>query len=465
MLLQSPGLVQEQQFRMNPQFLQVLKLMELPLMELRERIEEEFDKNPALEILKDKSVVSLDEAIKPRNEDDENYFAESSDSGFVSKAGEAAAEKQRSFIEGSLSRPETLQEHLMWQLRLEPIQGDLRRLGELLIQNLDDNGFHKEPLDSLFKKGNKANIEKAVKLIQSFDPVGTCTSGYKESLKVQIALLPGSASKMAEAIDYLDLLERGKFAEAAKKLGITKKEVLNIFSRIKDLSPFPGHSFTSIASAEVRYVIPDVQVLRQDGELVIILNNSRIPVLGINPFYKKLSAEKINKKKGEKEKSDKSAKDFAREKVKEARWFIDAINLRNHTLLRTTRAIVEIQRDFFLKGPKYLAPLTLGDIAAEIGVHEATVSRTAHGKYMQTERGIFELRYFFSNSISGQGSGGSKYSKSGVKEIIRELVSQEERHLTDKRITELISAKGINIARRTVAKYRNELDVNSSYKR
>ena len=467
MLIQSPGLIQEQQFRMNPQFLQSLKVMELPLMELRERIEEEFDKNPALEILKDKSVVSLDEAIKPRSEKEENYFAESSDSGFVSRAGEAAAEKQRSFIEGALSRPETLQEHLLWQLRLQPIQDDLRRLGELLIQNLDDNGFHKEPLDSLFKNEKISKIEKAVKLIQSLDPVGTCTSGYKESLIVQVTLLPGSVSKMAEAIDYLDLLEREKFGEVAKKLGITKNEVLDIFSKIKELSPFPGHSFASIASADVRYVIPDVQVIKHDGELVIILNNSRIPVLGINPFYEKLSIEKIKKEKVKKEKGnkEKSAKDFAREKVREARWFIDAINMRNHTLLRTTRAIVEFQRDFFLKGPKHLAPLTLGDIAAEIGVHEATVSRTAHGKYMQTERGIFELRYFFTNSISGQGSGGSKFSKGGVKELIRELVTEEAQHITDQEIVELLSAKGINIARRTVAKYRKELDLGSLYKR
>ena len=442
---------------MNPQFLQSLKVMELPLMELRERIEEEFDRNPALEILKDKSMVSLDEAIKPRNEDDENYFAGSSDSGFISRVKEAAAEKQRSFIEGTLSRPETLQEHLLWQLRLQPITDDLRYLGELLIQNLDDNGFHKEPLESLFKNESKSKIEKAVKIIQALDPAGTCTSGYNESLKVQIALLPDAVPKMAEAIDYLKLLENGKFSEVAKKLGLTKNEVLNIFSRIKELSPFPGHSFASTASAQVRYVIPDVQVVKQDDELVIILNNSRIPVLGINRFYEKLS--------GKKEKGEKSAKDFAREKVREARWFIEAINQRNQTLLRTTRAIVEFQRDFFLSGPKHLAPLTLGDIAAEIGVHEATVSRTAHGKYMQTERGIFELRYFFTNSISGQGSHGSKYSKGGVKEIIRELVSQEDQHLTDQRITELISAKGINIARRTVAKYRKELELGSLNKR
>ena len=461
MLVQGPGLIQEQQFRMNPQLLQSLKVMEMPLMELRERIEEEFDRNPALEILKDKSVISLDEAIKPRKEA-EDYFEASSDSGFVSRAGEAAAEKQRSFIEGALSRPETLQEHLLWQLRLQPLDDELRRLGELLIQNLDDNGFNKEPLDSLLKNQSKSKIQKAVKVIQALVPKGTCTSGYRESLKVQAALLPNAVPGMVQAVDYLELLERGKIAEAAKKLGVTKKEMQDIFDRIKELSPFPGHLFSSLASSEVRYVIPDVQVTFRDGELVIILNDSEIPVLGINPFYKKLS---LANQKDKGKNGEQPAKDFAREKIKEARWFIDAIKLRNQTLLRTTRAIVEFQKAFFLSGPGHLAPLTLADIAAEIGVHEATVSRTAHGKYMQTDRGIFELRYFFTNSISGQGSGGSQYSKGGVKEIIRELLREEGRHLPDHAIAGLLSAKGINISRRTVAKYRKELDLGSSSKR
>jgi RNA polymerase sigma-54 factor len=202
-------------------------------------------------------------------------------------------------------------------------------------------------------------------------------------------------------------------------------------------------------------VVPDVQVIIKEGEFVIVLNDEEIPVLGINPFFMKISDGQDGK----------PARDFAKENIKEARWFIQSINQRNHTLLRVSRGIVEFQRNFFVKGPKYLAPLTLRDIAQELGVHEATVSRTANGKYMQTEWGIFELRHFFTNSISGAGSNGSQYSKEGVKEIIRELISAEDRRFSDQDIADQLATRGIPIKRRTVAKYRGELDLGSSYTR
>jgi RNA polymerase sigma-54 factor len=204
--------------------------------------------------------------------------------------------------------------------------------------------------------------------------------------------------------------------------------------------------------------VPDVQVLRKDGEFVIVLNNEEIPVLGINPFFMKVA----DRGRGG---AERETRDFAKENIKEARWFIQSINQRNHTLLRVSRAIVEFQRAFFAKGPKYLLPLTLRDIARELGVHETTVSRTSNGKYMQTEWGIYELRHFFSNSITGAGSGGSRYSKKGVKEIIKEIISGEERRLSDQELSDLLARRGIPLARRTVAKYRNELDLGSSYTR
>ena len=451
MQLQRPVLIQEQRLKLNPQLLLSLKVMEMPVMELRERIGEEIEKNPALELLEDRTTVSLDNVIKPGREEEE-YFETTSDSGFVKKGREAAADEQRNFIESALSRPETLQEHLLRQLRLEHSDPQILRAGELLIQNLDDDGFHKEPVELLLQNEDPLLVQKTVKIIQALDPAGTCTSGYMESLKVQIGLLPDALPGMLEALDYLEQLERGRISETAKKLGCTVDELLVIFSRIRELSPFPGRFF---ASADVRYVVPDIQVIRKEGEFVIILNDVEIPVLGINPFFMKMSVKK----------EEKPVRDFARENIKEARWFIDAINQRNHTLLRVTRAIIEFQRSFFTNGPKYLAPLTLRDIAGELGIHETTVSRTANGKYIQTEWGIYKLRHFFSNSISGVGSGGSRYSKGGVKEVIRELISTEEQKFSDQEIVKLLSMRGINLARRTVAKYRNELDLSSSYKR
>jgi len=451
MQLQRPVLVQDQRLKMNPQLIQSLKIMELPVMELREWIVNEVERNPALELIADRTTVSLDAGAKPRKEE-EDYFEVTSDSGYTRKGSDAAAEERRNFLEGALSRAETLQEHLLWQLMLEPVDAEIRRLGERLIQNLDDDGFHKEPVYLLLKNEDPLQIEKAINLIRTLDPCGTCTENYKESLAVQIDLLPNPLPGMKEALEYLELLERGKIAETAKKLNCSEEKTREIFRMIRDLSPFPGRSF---ASSDVRFVIPDIQVERKDGEFVIILNNVEIPVVGINPFFMKMTVKEETK----------PVRDFARENIKEARWFIDAINQRNHTLLRVTRAIVEFQRSFFDRGPKHLAPLTLRDIAGELGIHETTVSRTANGKYMQTEWGIFELRYFFTNSITGTGSGGSRYSKGGVKEVIRDLISTENRNLSDQEIADLLSGKGINLARRTVAKYRKELDLGSSYRR
>jgi RNA polymerase sigma-54 factor len=227
-------------------------------------------------------------------------------------------------------------------------------------------------------------------------------------------------------------------------------------------------------------------VIKREEEFVIILNEEEIPVLGINPFFMKIAGTPGGKvsaplsEPGEDPppapglgvslargniKREKPVRDFARENIKEARWFINSINQRNHTLLKVSRAIVEFQRPFFTNGPKHLAPLTLRDIAQEIGLHETTVSRTANGKYMQTEWGIFELRYFFTNSITGTGSGGSKYSKEGVKEIIREIIGEEKARLSDQDIAGLLAKRGIILARRTVTKYRNELDFGTSFDR
>jgi RNA polymerase sigma-54 factor len=468
MQLQRPLFIQEQRLRMNPQLYLAIKLMELPVVDLREKIEEEIERNPALEMLEDRTTVSLDAAVSSPRREEDDYFEATSDSGFTRRGGEEAADEKQRFIEGVLTRPETLQEHLLWQLQLEPIDGELRRICETLIRNLDADGFHEEPVDLLFNENPggqvPARLGEAMELVRSLDPQGACTQGYLESLGVQIRLRPHIPREAEELLAYLELLDKGRIAEVAKKLNRPEEEVSFLLEQIRELSPFPGRRFSS---GETRYVIPDVQVIRKEGEFAIILNGEEIPVLGINPFFMKLAAkpEQGAGKEGGKDGEERVTRDFVRENIKEARWFIQSVNNRNHTLLKVSRAIVEFQRSFFTKGPKHLFPLTLGDIAQELDIHETTVSRTANGKYMQTEWGIFELRYFFTNSISGAGSKGSRYSKEGVKEIIREIIAGEKGNLPDRRIVELLAKRGINLARRTVAKYRRELDLGSSYAR
>ena len=439
------SLVQDQRLKMNHQMIQSIKLMELPLMDLRERIEQELESNPALEIIEDNSTIPLDEA---RKEEDEYFETNSS-------RGKELAEEHRRFIEGALSRPETLQEHLLRQIQLEPIDNELRFIAETLIQNLNDDGFHKEKPVTLFESA-PLRLQEAMDLVRELDPAGTCTSDYRESLMVQISLIqeiPQALLDNEEIIekvfDHLELVEREKYAVLAKKIGIDEEETCVICKFLKTLSPFPGRSYES-ASSEVRFVIPDIKVVRDKDDFSINLNDETFPVLGTNSFFEKMSNSK-----------DQSTKDFAREKIKEARLFINHLSQRNKTLIRVANAILEFQRSFFIKGPKYLSPLTLGDIAKELQIHETTVSRTANGKYMQTEWGIFEIRYFFTNSISA----GSQFSKESVKEMIKEIITAENRLLSDQEISALLHQKGIALARRTVAKYRKELDMGSSYTR
>jgi len=437
---------------MNPQLFQSIKLMALPVVDLRDRIQEEIERNPALEVVEDRTTVSLDDYTPRREEDD--YFESTSDSGFARRGGDEDSDEQRKFIEGVLSRPETLQDHLLWQLRLQPIDEERFRIGEMLVQNLDTDGFFVEPPAQLFKNVPQSILEECVSLIRALDPQGTCVSDYKESLLVQARLMPDPPDRVEELIaEHLEALERGKIAEVAKRMKKPEDEIKASLERIKELSPFPGRQYDT---GDTRYVVPDIQVVRKEGEFVIILNEEEIPVLGINPFFMKLS---------DGNDGGKPVRDFVKENIKEARWFIRSVNQRNHTLLRVARAIVEFQRNFFMNGPKQLAPLTLKDIAQEIGVHETTVSRIANGKFIQTEWGIFEIRHFFTNSISGAGSGGSRYSKEGVKEIIKEIIAEEGKRFSDQELADLLARKGIPLARRTVAKYRKELDLGSSYDR
>ncbi len=461
---QKPIITQQQTLKMNPQLLQSIQLMALPLQELKFKIQEELERNPALEVVEDRSEESLDSDID-RGAEEYDLFENSSDPG--RPLDQEASDRKQKFIEGALSRPESLHDHLMWQLRLQPIDEKSFEVGELLIQNLDDNGFHIEEPETLVKPEDRALLPDVIDLIRRFEPVGTCTRDYLESLLAQVRVLGGAPGHTVEVLEkYFDLLEKGKLEEIARKLRIRTEQVEEILEYIKTLDPFPGRRYSNETPT---YVIPDLQVRVTDGEFVLMLNDEQIPVLGVNPFFTELMQTKngSSAKGSAREKRDKQTRTFVRSSLKDAKWFIRSIHQRNQTLIKIAKAIVEFQRDFFVKGPKHLAPLTLKDIADEVDVHETTVSRITTAKYIQTEWGIFELKYFFTNSISGAGSSGSRYSKEGVKQIIKEMIENDTspKSLSDQKISDMLKKQGINIARRTVAKYRNELDIDSSYRR
>lgn len=455
MQYQKPVLVQQQKLKMSPQLYQSLQLMAMPLQDLKLKIQEELERNPALELVKEKSDLSIDDMNNNRGEE-YDYFENSSDPGFTGGYDQNASDSKQKFLEGALSRPESLQEHLMWQLRVQPISPELFEMGEQLIWNLDENGFHLEAPRKLFSEEKQELMEEVIPLIQQFDPVGTCTTNYRESLLVQAELSPDAPPHTEELIEqYLELLERKSIHEISKKTSIPEQDVNHIIEFVKTLTPYPGRLYSNVSTM---YVVPDVMVRREEGEFKLYLNDEEIPILGIDPFFSEINN-------GEKEDTKKTLR-FVKQSVRDARWFINSITQRNSTLLKITKTILEFQRNFFLYGPKQLAPLTLKDVAAEVSVHETTVSRIVNSKYIQTEWGIFPLKYFFSNQVPGTGN--NKFSKEAAKEIIKEILEEHasaEKRLSDQKISDQLKKKGVSIARRTVTKYRKELDIDSSYYR
>lgn len=467
MLSQQPVLRQEQRLKMTPQLYQAIRIMAMPVQELQATIQEELERNPALEVMEDNSTTSLD--TEPAVGADESVFAESSDPGYLNGSHGAEADAKRQFIEGALTRPETLQEHLLWQLRLQPLAEPEFELGEMLIRNLDDNGFTLEEPDTLAADVPPERLATVTAMIQAFDPPGCCTRDYTDSLLAQIRVHPRAVPGSAELVrNHMELAERGKTAAIARAMAIPEQAVRDLLAFVRELDPIPGRNFSA---EQVRYVSPDVIVKQVDGELALALNDQHMPVLGVSPFFEQLSRDSRNSR----DSRDRELKKFVNHNLQDARWFMRSIDERNRSLLKVTRAVVHAQHEFFRRGAKYLVPLTLKDVAAEVGVHEATVSRLANGKHVQTEFGIFELRYFFTNSISGAGSKGSRFSKTAVKEMLREIIENAAaagghdaaagKPPSDSRLAEMLAEKGVRIARRTVAKYRKELNIDSSYRR
>lgn len=458
MQYQKPVVAQVQKQKLSPQLYQAVQMMAMPIQDLNQRIQEEVERNPALEVMEDRGTDSI-ETPAPEAEDrgeDVDYFENSSDPGYDRVRAEELRDGKHRFMEGVLTRGETFHEHLLGQLHLQKVPESWHRLGELLINNLDEDGFHiEEPTNLVKTKKDTALLPKVIELVQGLDPVGCCTADYVESLVVQASYAHAAPEETEEVIrNHLKLVNKGQVDQLATTLGTDAETAEEIIDIVRTLNPFPGRQFSD---EKASYVLPDLVLKEREGEFFLVLNDEQVPVLGINPFFEEIMA----KKRGE----EKEAKKYAREKVKEAQWFINSIDMRNSNLLKVGRAILNFQREFFFKGPKYLVPLTLKDIAQDVDLHETTISRLTNKKYLQTEWGIYELKYFFTNSISGAGSSGSRFSKEGVKQIIKEIIEESEKKLSDQKISEILAARGIKIARRTVAKYRNELGVDSSFDR
>ncbi len=478
-------LVQQQRLSLSPQLVQSIKLMAMPFAELRDRIIEETERNPALEIISDpfESADPVDTTVWSPS------WSGPEQSSFSSGGGDEESDDHRDFMENTLHRSETLQGHLLEQLGVLVLPRPVQSLAELIIQNLNRDGFHEVNPSELDGGGNEEVLGAALEVVRRLEPVGCATTDFHESLVVQAQLLgfryrsPQQDPILSHTItilkEHFEMLEKGRPDALLKALAkkseagftLTLEEAEEVFELIRSLDPFPGRAFDNSPGT---YIVPDVIVKTTEDEYSVIINDEEIPILGISPFFMKLEEKKAGKDelpasdlKAPASKASAVARDFARESVKEAQWFIHTIARRNLTILKLARALVVFQRDFFVHGPSRLAPLRMKDIAEEIGMHEATVSRAANGKYLQCEWGLFEIKYFFSNQVGTPSVSytDGRFSKQGVKEVVREIIKNSKENLSDQKITEQLALRGIKIARRTVAKYRSELTIKSSFER
>jgi len=342
----------------------------------------------------------------------------------------------------------------MWQLGLSRIDGHDRVVATEIIGNLDEDGYLKASVEELSEitAVPVGQVERVLALVQEFDPSGVAGRDLRECLLIQVRQL-GMAGTLVEAMlrDHVVDLENRKFPAIAKALGVSLDEVLAAAKVISHLDPRPGRPFSQ---EEVHYIVPDIFVYKISDEYVVVLNDEGLPNLRINAFYRSaLSGSSV---------VDQKAGEYIQEKMRGAVWLIKSIHQRQRTIYRVTKSIVKFQRDFFDRGIEHLKPLVLRDVAEDIEMHESTISRVTTNKYVQTPQGLFELKYFFNSGINT--TEGETVASESVKSRIKEIVSGENprKPHSDQKIVEILHGQGIDIARRTVTKYREMLGIGSS---
>jgi RNA polymerase sigma-54 factor len=471
-----PGMQQTQnlglQQVLSPQLQQSLLILQTPLLELRNLVQQEMETNPVLEELP--SEPGADERTEEESSADDNfenefqklasldeewrdYMAQSASYSADGSRGSREAQDKRQFLFDSIPVQETLQQSLIGQLNQNVLTAGDRKAAELIIGNIDDNGFlQSTPEEMALNSGiPKEDFEKMLALIQSFYPAGVGARDLRECLLLQLQRQEKENTLEYKIVSqHMEDLGRRRFPEIARRMGISVEDVQKAGDCIARLNPRPGQVF---AAAPQNYVLPDVMVEKVDGEYQIVLNNEQIPHLRISNLYKDIIAS------GNAQSSD--VKNYIRDKIRSGKFLIRSIHQRQQTILNIAQQIVSRQRDFLDHGPSHLKPMTMGEVADAVGVHETTVSRAVSRKYMATPQGVFEMKFFFTSGY--QTASGDSLSNICVKEAILGLVKHESGSapLSDHEIVEILSERGIPIARRTVAKYRDELNILPSYMR
>lgn len=444
------------QHALAPQLQQSLAILQAPVLELRTLVQQELEANPVLEEEEPAAESeeqagddSFDEEFEELARLDDEWREYMAQTSAYTTRSEEDEERRQHFFESQVGA-ETLQQHLLAQLGSAELDEDDRKLAELIIGNIDDNGFLTSgPEEMSGMTGiEERDIIRVLSVIQSFHPVGVGAQDLCECLLIQLRRLGKQGSLEWRIVErHLDALGRHRFPEIARKLGTTVDNVQRAARFIATLSPKPGQIFSADPH---NYVLPDVTIEKIEGEYAIILSGEQIPHLRISNMYKDLMANP-NSRDGSRE--------YVREKIRSGKFLIKSIHQRQQTIWNIAKQILDRQRDFFEHGPSHLRPMTMSQVADEVGVHETTVSRAISGKYVATPQGVFEMKYFFTPGY--QREDGTVVSNTSVKEELAELVRNEEptSPLSDKEIVDIMSRRGVPIARRTVAKYRNELGI------
>ena len=475
-----------QQLIMTPQLQQAIKLLQLSRLELVETINQEMEENPLLEEVsadeeniedvhdqaeddiqsiehKDVKQIERTEEITGegdgREEFDWNNYLE--DYGPVGVTYSRKDTEAPSW-DNVLTESQSLTQYLMWQMKLSPLMKDEMRIGTQIVGNLDQNGYLCASVPEIASLENVSEdfVETVLKKIQEFDPPGIAARNLQECLLIQARMLGVGKNRIIEVIikDYLKDLELKNYLHIARKLKVPLREVETAVLLISSMDPRPGSVYSQ---EKIQAIIPDVYVVKAGGEYKIILNDDGLPRLRISNFYREVMAGLGSHHHGEEE----NGKKYIRDKVQSATWLIKSIQQRQKTIYKVAESIVKHQRDFFDKGINFLKPLVLRDIAGDVEMHESTISRVVTNKYMHTPRGIFEMKYFFGSSI--QRTSGETMASKSVKEEIKKIISKEKpkKPYSDCEIVELLKSNGIDIARRTVAKYREMMGILPSSKR
>jgi RNA polymerase sigma-54 factor len=452
-----------QRLILTPSLQQAIKLLPLTTLELAEVLEQEVMENPLLEevpvqeSLSAEEIARQEEKEKAEREDPlkeidvEKFFEDYLDDGGGFRRTRASEIPEAPPIENTLTESPDLYDHLTWQLHMTVSDELILEIGEAIINNLDENGMLRASADEIANMGPypAPEVERALEVVQALDPPGVAARDLRECLRLQLKHLGLEGSPTDVMVrDFLRQLQTHQYAEISRQLGLSPEEVSHHLEIIQRLDPRPGLKYSPDRST---YILPDVFVVKEGDEYKIVLNDDGLPKLRISSTYRRMLD---NREAGGEE-----TRNYVKEKLRSALWLLKSVDQRQRTIYKVAESIVKHQRGFLDRGIEHLRPLVLRDVATDIGMHESTVSRVVANKYMHTPRGVYEMRFFFHSGITS--SMGEAVSSVTIKDRIRKMIEAEEpqRPLSDSQIAEALEREGLPLARRTVAKYREELRI------